>query len=105
MNYVDQSAGGRYFSFILRVNSSWNETTFNGQIVLSDGRVVGLTEGTYSIRVWLDELNHWIRGTVHDEKRGVTLHFQSGDRALEFMRDLLIMPPITDDSESDQTDA
>jgi hypothetical protein len=102
---VDHNAGGSYFSFILRVNSSWNGTTFNGQIVLSDGRRVSLTEGTYSIRVWLDETNHWVRGTIHDEKRGATLHFQSGDRVSEFMRDLLIIPPPTVDREPDQTDS
>ena len=87
------------------MNSSWNEATFNGQIVLSDGRLVGLTEGTYSIRVWLDETNHWVRGTIHDERRGATIHFQSGDRVWEFMRDLLIISPQADDREPDQIDS
>lgn len=93
---------GRYISFVLRVNSGGEDAVFNGQIALADGRKVGLADGSYVVRVWVDPDGHRIRGAIRGEKTGRTLRFQSGDRVAEFIRGCLSHPPAAADSGSDQ---
>ncbi len=56
---------------------------------MSDGRRVGLADGSYRVRVWLGPNEEWVRGTISNDATKKTVSFQSGDRVAEFIRDCL----------------
>lgn len=80
---------GRYVTFQLRVNHTGESQTFNGQIALTDGRNVGLSDGVYVVRVWIEPGGRLVRGEIIREKTGEAIRFQSGDRVAEFVRGCL----------------
>ena len=54
---------GRYYTFSLCVNPTGDSQTFKGQVVLTDGRTIGLAEGLYIVRVWLEPRGR-VRGAI-----------------------------------------
>lgn len=90
---MPQSKTGRYFSFVLRIEEGQSGSIFNGQIVLADGQKVGLAEGSYRVRVWLEPEGEIVRGMIHHEQTDQQIRFQSGDRVAEFIRACLKHQP------------
>jgi hypothetical protein len=80
---------GRYVTFNLRVHSAGADKTFNSQVVLTDGRKVGLSDGSYIVRVWVEQNGGLVRGAITHEQTGSSIRFQSGDRVAEFIRGCL----------------
>ena len=76
---------GRYYTFSLCVNPTGDSQTFKGQVVLTDGRTIGLAEGLYIVRVWLEPRGR-VRGAIIQEQTGNSIRFQSGDRVAEFVK-------------------
>lgn len=84
---MDSQSQGRYISFILKVKEgSEQDANFNGQVIMSDGRKIGLANGSYLVRVWLEPDDELIRGTISHEQSSQQIHFQSGDRVGEFVK-------------------
>jgi hypothetical protein len=83
---VQEPAESRYYSFILEVKGTGRGATFEGNVRLSDGREVGLASGCYQVRVWLDEQDRLLRGTLRRVDDDQILSFQTGDRVTEFIR-------------------
>ena len=64
--------------------------TFNGQVIMSDGRKIGLADGSYVVRVRVDSDGGLMRGTICHEQSGQRIHFQSGDHVGEFIHNFLL---------------
>ena len=71
---------------------------FNGQVIMADGSNVGLANGSYTVRVWVDAENKSVRGSIRREESDQTIRFQSGDRIGEFIRSCLVDIPSETDS-------
>ncbi|NIS81348.1 MAG: hypothetical protein GTO14_14350 [Anaerolineales bacterium] len=80
---------GHYVTFNLRVHRTGENKTFNGQVLLTDGRKVGLSDGSYIVRVWVEQDGELVRGAITHEQTGRSIRFQSGDRVAEFIRGCL----------------
>ncbi|NIM94491.1 MAG: hypothetical protein GTO18_12385 [Anaerolineales bacterium] len=63
---------------------------FNGQVIMSDGRKIGLAEGSYVVRVRVDSDGGLTRGSICHEESGQQIHFQSGDQVYEFVQSFLV---------------
>lgn len=56
---------------------------------MADGSQIGLADGTYRVRVWMDSEQRLVRGVVLNEGTGRSVRFQSGDRVAEFIKECL----------------
>jgi len=86
---------GRYLTFSLRVDQTGESDAFNGQVVLADGRKIGLAAGSYIVRVWLESQSR-LRGAIIQEQTGNSIRFQSGDHVAEFIKGCLSDQELND---------
>lgn len=92
---------GQYTSFVLGIKEDRNgDVTFNGRVVMPDGRKIGLADGSYLVRVWIAPEAELMRGTITHERSGQQIHFQSGDPLSEFIHECVY--EISDSSQGDE---
>ena len=86
----------RYVSFVIR---SWQDD-HDGTMRWEARRVrdeadIRLPDTSFVIRAWVDEDERMVRGLIRHVQSGREMQFQSGERALDFIRACMNVDPAT----------
>lgn len=78
---------GRYVSFVLHVGEGDGRAGVRGTVVCADGQSIGLKEGSYLVRIWIEPDGVGIRGSICKPDGGDVFHFRTGDRIGEYLHE------------------
>ena len=77
----------RYVSFVVQ---SWQETADGSMrwrvCRAHDETEIALPDAAFVVRVWIDEQGQMVRGIIRHLQSGREMQFQSGARAIDFIR-------------------
>jgi hypothetical protein len=87
----------RYVSFVIRSWQDDHDGTMRWEAHrVHDEAEIRLPEAAFVVRAWVDDDEHVLRGLIHHVQSGREMQFQSGERALDFIRTCLGREPVSE---------
>lgn len=84
----------QYISFIIKSWQDDRDGTMRWQAYrVQDEAEIRLLDTSFVIRAWMDDNEQMVRGLVRHVQSGREMQFQSGERAVDFMRACLGLDP------------
>ena len=87
----------RYISFVIRSWQDDHDGTMRWEAYrVHDEAEIRLPEASFIIRAWVDDDERMVRGLIRHVQSGREMQFQSGERAIDFIRACVNADPKAD---------